>query len=148
MRHWSALTLLLLSNCSSKPKDVTVDDLGVTLTVPGDWSVKKRGESDVAVMSGTDGVILRRERKPLTTIAEARESLVVGAKIREEKQLPTGGFLFDYDTDFGTSEKPMILRTVTSFLTTSTGTLSCQLQLQPDQDAAPIKAACGSMRPK
>ena len=148
MQRWSFVTLVLLSSCSSKPQDVTVDDLGVTLTVPGNWSVKKRGESEVAIMSGMDGVILRRERTPAATLAEAREALVQGAKIREEKQLPSGGFLFDYDTNFGTPEKPMMLRTVTSVLRTPTGTVSCQLQLQADQDAAPIVAACASMRPK
>jgi hypothetical protein len=145
MQRWPLLAVFVLSSCS-KPKEVTVDELGVTLTVPGGWDVKKHGDNDVAISSGgLDGVILRRESKPVTTLAEGHEALIVGYKLREEKPLPKGGFLFDYDVDFGTAEKPMLLRMITTFLTTPTGTVSCQLQLQADQDPAPIVAACTSM---
>ena len=69
-------------------------------------------------------------------------------KIREEKTLPSGAFYFDYEVDYGTEGKPMMLRHIEVMLPKAAGGyVSCTLQLQPDQDAEPIKKACSSMAP-
>jgi hypothetical protein len=143
----TALALLVLvTGCSSKPEEKTIDELGIKITVPGNWDKKKRGD-DISISSGMDGVILRAETTPIKTIDDAKGRLIQGYKMREEKTLPSGVFLFDFDVDYGTAGKPMLLRHVEAMLPTAKGYVSCTLQLQPDQDAGPIKQACGSMKP-
>ena len=143
----TALALLVLvTGCSSKPEEKTVDEMGIKITVPGNWDKKKRGD-DISISSGMDGVILRSETTPIKTIEDAKGRLIQGFKMREEKTLPNGVFLFDFDVDYGTPGKPMLLRHIEGMLPTAKGYVSCTLQLQPDQDAEPIKTACGSMKP-
>src|SRR5687767_2276677 len=144
MRTTFAL-ILVVGGCS-KPEEIKVDEVGIKITVPSNWDKKKRGD-DISISSGLDGVILRVEKEPIKTIEDARGRLIQGYKIREEKTLPNGGFLFDYDADYGTPGKPMLLRHIEGMLPTATGHVSCTLQLQPDQDAEPIKKACSSMKP-
>jgi hypothetical protein len=141
-----ALILVLLVACSSKPEEKSVPELGIKITVPGDWSKKERN-GGIAFLSGTDGVILRGEKEPIKTIEDAKARLIQGFKLRSEKTLPTGGFLFDYDVDYGTAAKPMLLRHISVLLPTTTGHVECTLQLQADQDAGPIEKACASMKP-
>ena len=140
-----ALAALLLAGCS-KPKEITVDELGIKITVPSNWDKKNRGDG-IAFISGMDGVILRAEDKPIKSIEEAREKLIMGAKMREEKKLPTGAFYFDYDVDYGGAGKPMLLRHIEVLLPTAKGHVQCTLQLQESQDAEPIVKACSSMKP-
>ncbi len=144
----SILLPLAIGCSSSKPKEVEVAELGVSLTVPGDWEVKKRGDGGTMIGAGTTGVILRKESQPITTIEQAREALIMKHRIKEEKALPGGTFFFDYEVDFGTDDKPNWLRYIQSFVTTPKATVSCQLQLMAGQDAAPIAKACSSMRAK
>jgi hypothetical protein len=139
------VVLALLVACS-KPEERKVEELGIKITVPSNWDKKQRGD-DLSIGSGMDGVILKKEKTPVKTIDEARGQLIQGAKIREEKTLPTGAFYFDYDVDYGASGKPMLLRHLEVMLPTATGHIACTLQLQPDQDADPIKKACSSMAP-
>jgi hypothetical protein len=138
--------LVFLVACSSKPEEKSVPELGIKITVPGDWSKKERN-GGIAFGSGTDGVILRGEKEPLKTIDDAKGRLIQGFKLRSEKTLPTGGFFFDYDVDFGTKDKPMLLRHISVLLPTAAGHVECTLQLQADQDAGPIEKACSSMKP-
>ena len=143
----TTISLLLLAACS-KPEEKKVDELGMKITVPGNWDKKKRGDDEYAMKSGMDGVILRAEKETIKTIEEARGRLIQGGKIREEKALPSGAFYFDYDVDYGTPGKPMLLRHIEVMLPKAAGGyVSCTLQLQPDQDADPIKKACSSMAP-
>jgi len=144
MKRIVALVLVLVA--CSKPEEVTVKELGIKITVPSNWDQKPRGD-DITFRSGIDGVILRAEKEPVKSIEEARGRLIQGAKMREEKALPTGAFYFDYDVDYGTAGKPMLLRHVEVLLPTATGHVSCTLQLQPSQDAEPIAKACSSMKP-
>lgn len=141
-----ASLLLVLVACSSKPEKKSVPELGIEITVPGDWAKKERN-GGIAFSSGLDGVILRGEKEPIKSIEEAKGRLIQGFKLRSEKALPTGGFLFDYDVDFGTKDKPMLLRHITVLLPTKAGHVECTLQLQADQDAGPIEKACASMTP-
>ncbi len=136
-----------VAGCSSKPSEVTVDELGVALTVPSDWARTKRSDG-IAFVHGLDGVLLRKEPHAIKTIDDARNALIVGAKIHEERQLPTGGFFFHFDVDYGTKDKPMVLPHIEVLLPTAGGTITCELQLQPSQDAAPIANACSSMHAK
>ncbi|MDQ3334213.1 MAG: hypothetical protein M4D80_03560 [Myxococcota bacterium] len=145
MRTTLAL-VIVLCGCSSKPEEKTVDEMGIKITVPGNWDKKKRGD-DISISSGMDGVILRVEKEPIKTIEDAKGRLIQGYKMREEKTLPSGVFLFDFDVDYGTTGKPMLLRHIEGMLPTAKGHVSCTLQLQPDQDAEPIKQACSSMKP-
>ena len=146
--RFTTISLLLLVGCSSKPEEKKVDELGIKITVPGNWDKKKRGDDEYAMKSGMDGVILRAEKEPIKTIEDARGRLIGKNKIREEKTLPSGAFYFDYEVDYGTEGKPMMLRHIEVMLPKAAGGyVSCTLQLQPDQDAEPIKKACSSMAP-
>ena len=140
-----SLVLVLVVIGCSKPEEVTVKELGIKITVPGNWDQKQR-DNDITFRSGIDGVILRGEKESVKSIEDARGRLIQGAKMREEKALPTGAFYFDYDVDYGTAGKPMILRQIEVLLPTATGHVSCTLQLQPSQDAEPIAKACSSMK--
>jgi hypothetical protein len=141
-----ALPLVIFLGCSSKPEEVTVKELGIKIMVPGSWTKKERGDG-IAFVSGMDGVILRGEKQPIKTIEDARNRLIQGGKVREEKTLPNGSFYFDYDVDYGSPTKPMLLRHLEVMLPTATGYVSCTLQLQADQDIDPIAKACSSMKP-
>lgn len=153
MRWISIVALVACSSKESRPavaesKDVAVDELGVVVTVPGTWDLKQRGDGIAITGGGLDGVILRKGRGAAKTLEEARGELVQGGTFREEKPLPTGGFFFAYDVDFGTKDKPMVLPNVAVVLPTASGSVLCELQLQPTQDPAPIARACSSMRTK
>ena len=141
-----ASLLLLLLACSSKPEEKTVSEIGIKITVPGDWAKKERN-GGISFASGLDGVILRGEKEPLKTIEDARARLIQGYKLRSEKTLPTGAYFFDYDIDYGTAGKPMVLRHIEVLLPTAAGHVQCTLQLQADQDPGPIEKACSSMKP-
>lgn len=146
---------LLVAACSrSEPADRIVADtidhsiakLGVVITTPAAWTVEQRGDDIAITGGGLDGVILRKGRGGGKTLEEARGELVQGGKFREEKPLPTGGFFFAFDVDYGTRDKPMVLPHVAVVLPTASGAVLCELQLQPSQDEAPIAKACSSMR--
>jgi len=140
------LLLLCVIGCSSKPEEKKLDKLGITITVPGNWKQKEHNAS-ITLASGLDGVILRAEDEPIKTIDDAKARLIQGYKLRSEKTLPNGAFAFDYDIDYGTAAKPMVLRHIEVLLPTAKGHVSCKLQLQASQDPGPIEKACASMKP-
>jgi hypothetical protein len=139
----AAVTAFACSSKSGAPTEVKVDDLGVAITVQTDATVGKRGD-DVTV----GGVILRRDDAKVANAADAKARLMSDAKVRDQKQLPTGGFLFVYDVEFpmGGGQPPSVLPYVTVILPVHDHAVRCELQLQPGQDPAPTIATCSSLR--
>jgi hypothetical protein len=139
----AALTALACSSKSGAPTEVKIDELGVAITVQTDATVGRRG-TDLTV----GGVILRRDDTKIASAADAKVLLMSGAKVRDQKQLPSGGFLFVYDVEFpmGTGKPPSLLPYVTVILPVHDHAVRCELQLQPGQDPAPTIATCSSLR--
>ena len=144
--HLLAVLLVQSSACSSsKSAEIKVTELGIAINAPDSWKPDKRGDG-VTLGSGTDGVVLRASDTKLASIDDARKALMSGAKIKKEEKLASGGYLFIYDVEFPSSDKPMLLPYVTVLLPTAKGSISCEVQLQPSQDPTPYADVCKSMR--
>ena len=142
------LVIVAVCACSKKsatPAELKIDELGVAITVPSNWQLTKDG-GGVKIASGMSGVMLRAETAKITNLDEAKVRLMSGAKIKEQKQLPSGGYLFTYDVEFP-GKPPMLLPYVTVLLPVKEAVVRCELQLQPGQEATSTTTACSSMRP-
>lgn len=125
-----------------------VPELGVKITAPSEWSVRKQGDR-WAIRSGMTGVILGKAMGPAPKDAEEAASRFADSKIHEKATLPSGAHYVHYSMRFptGMGKPPVWLKFVYVILPTKAGAVTCQIQLQADDQKALYEKVCKSLAP-
>jgi hypothetical protein len=143
------IALFLIAACSApdqpvpSPHDITIDALGVSITVIGDWKLRTLDASTVQLISGPRYVTLR-QTNPFATVEDARRNLG-DAKIHQERKLLGGGYLFIYDNSpaGGASSKILSVQLPVGNAAVECATLFA-LAMKGDEEL--LTAICASMR--
>ena len=132
---------------SSAPKVFEVKELGVKLTAPGDWSLKQRG-GEWVLMGGMKGVIIRRQDGAAPSSPEEAAKRFPESKILASEKLPSGAIYLFYASEFPSEEGSMTLKFVHSVVASAKGgAVTCQVQLQADDEQALYEPICKSLAP-
>lgn len=151
------LGLLGLGGCGKKSeggkpegnKVFELKELGVKVTAPGDWRLKKRGDR-WALLGGMKGVMLGKDSGPVPASVEEAGKRFAESKILASEKLPNGGIYLFYQMKFktGGGMEPMWLKFVWTLVPLKDGSaVVCSVQLQADDEQSLYEPICRSVTP-